>query len=171
MTSGGKRKGSGRPVGSGPFHEKTRLLRIPESKILFVKQYIKNELFSLPLYTCSVSAEFPSPADDDQEGKIDLNEHLIKNPSATFLVKAAGDSMMGAGIYAGDILIVDRSLARGHGNIIIAVLENELTVKRLEKRGHAIYLVAENKKYRPIEVKEEANFSIWGVVTKVLHDV
>ncbi|HEY9827606.1 MAG TPA: translesion error-prone DNA polymerase V autoproteolytic subunit [Stenomitos sp.] len=124
---------------------------------------------SLDLYQQPVSAGFPSPAEDYIEGKLDLNLHLIKNPAATFYVRVSGDSMIGAGIHNGDLLVVDRSLDAVSGRIVIAVLNGELTVKRLLQDGDRLFLNAENKHYPPIEVCEPQSFCIWGVATSVIH--
>lgn len=122
-----------------------------------------------PLYASSVAAGFPSPADDYIEQDIDLHEYLVKNPPATFFVRADGDSMEGAGIFSGDILIVDRSQEAISGDIVIAVLDGELTVKRLHRDKHGISLVAENELYDPIHIPKESEFTLWGIVTFVLH--
>lgn len=126
--------------------------------------------YSLPLFTCPVSAGFPSPAEDYIEGKLDLNGHLIKNPVATFFVKVTGDSMLGAGIHSGDLLVVDRSLEASNGRVVIAVVDGELLVKRLKllKNGQ-VSLVAENPDYPPLILREEMSFEIWGIVTSVIH--
>lgn len=126
---------------------------------------------ALPLFLESVSAGFPSPADDYLESRLDLNDYLIRNPSATFFVRVSGDSMTDAGIYSGDILIVDRSLNPKEGNIIIAVIDGELLVKRLHYSKSKIYLLPENRKYKPIEITKEMGFEVWGVVTTVIHSV
>lgn len=123
----------------------------------------------LPLFLESVSAGFPSPADDYLEGKLDLNDYLIMNPSATFLVRVTGNSMTNSGIYSGDLLIVDRSLEPKDGNIVIAVIDGELTVKRLRIIKNKLQLVPENPKYKPIEITESMNFEVWGVVSTVIH--
>ena len=125
----------------------------------------------LPLFLESVSAGFPSPADDYLEGKLDLNEHLVKNPTATFFVRVTGDSMEGAGMYSGDILVVDRSLDPKDGNVIIAVIDGELTVKRLSNKKGEISLAPENPNYKPLKITEEMNFTVWGVVTNVIHSL
>ena len=125
----------------------------------------------LPLYVTPVSAGFPSPAEDYIEGKLDLNKHLIKHPSATFFVRVTGDSMIDVGIHDGDTLIVDRALEPHDGSIVIAVVDGELTVKRLRKKADELLLVAENKKYQPIAIHEETSFEIWGVVTNVIHSL
>ncbi len=124
---------------------------------------------SLDLYQQTVSAGFPSPTEDYVEGKLDLNLHLIKNPSTTFYVKVSGDSMIGAGIHCGDLLVVDRSLEPTSGRIVIAVLNGELTVKRLQIDADRLLLKAENERYPSIEVKEPQELSIWGVATSVIH--
>ena len=116
-----------------------------------------------------VSAGFPSPADDYLDQKLDLNEHLVKHPAATFFVRAIGDSMLGAGIHSGDLLVVDRSLEATSGRIVIAALDGELTVKRLREQGETVYLLPENPNYETITVKAESDFEIWGVVTAVVH--
>ncbi len=122
-----------------------------------------------PLFSCSVSAGFPSPADDYIDRRLDLNELLITNPAATFFVRAAGDSMIGAAINHDDILIVDRSLAATSGKIIIAVIDGELTVKRLAQTATSCTLMAENPNYPDLEINEESDFQVWGVVTSVIH--
>jgi DNA polymerase V len=125
--------------------------------------------FSLDLYQQPVSAGYPSSAEDYIEGKLDLNLHLVKNPAATFYVRVSGDSMTGAGIHSGDLLVVDRSLDPVSGRIVIAVLNGELTVKRLAFEGDRLILNAENENYPPIEVTEPQELSIWGVATSVIH--
>jgi DNA polymerase V len=122
-----------------------------------------------PLFSCHVSAGFPSPADDYIDRRLDLNELLIANPSATFFVRAAGDSMTGAGITHGDILIVDRSLTATSGKIVIAVIDGELTVKRLVQTATSCKLVPENPAYPTLDISEESDFQVWGVVTSVIH--
>jgi len=118
----------------------------------------------IPLYTTSVQAGFPSPADDFIEKHLDLNEHLVKRPEATFFVRVRGESMLGAGIYDGDILIVDRSCLISPGNIIVAALDGELTVKRLLKDKGQIILAPENPLYEPLIITAESDFLVWGRV-------
>jgi len=124
--------------------------------------------YNPPLLLNNVQAGFPSPADDHIDSKLDLNEFLIKHPSATFFVKAAGDSMTDAGINEGDILIVDRSVDAKSNDIIVASLCGEFTLKRLIINGEKVYLKPENPKYNLIEINEDSLFSIWGVVTYVI---
>jgi len=128
-----------------------------------------NAALPRPLFLSGVSAGFPSPADDYLDRKLDLNEHLVKNPAATFFVRVAGDSMVGAGINDNDILVVDRSLEPNTNNIVIAVINGELTVKRLIKKGGSWRLVAENPNYPDMEINEETPLEIWGVVTFAIH--
>jgi len=128
----------------------------------FVKK-INSSLFE------SVSAGFPSPATDYMENKLDLNEHLIKHPAATFIVKANGISMIEAGISSGDLLIVDRSISPRNDNIVIASILGDLTVKKLQKKNQSFFLMSANESYPSIEVKEEMECFIWGVVTYVIH--
>lgn len=125
----------------------------------------------IPLVLSPVCAGFPSPATDYIDKKIDLNEYIIKHPESTFYVKCQGDSMLGAGIHPGDILVVDRALNAKSGNIVVAVVDGEFTVKKLAVRGNKIFLVAENIHYSDILIKENMEFEIWGVVTTVIHSV
>ncbi len=124
-----------------------------------------------PLYQSPVSAGFPSPADDYIEQDINLHNYLVKNPPATFLVRAEGDSMLGAGIFSGDILVVDRSLTAQENNIVIAVVDGDLTVKRIQFTKSGVTLAAENVAYDPIYIQQDEELSIWGVVTNVIHSV
>ncbi len=125
----------------------------------------------LPLYSCKISAGFPSPADDHLEKSLDLNSYLIKHPAATFFVRVSGDSMINAGINDNDILIVDRSLKPSHGKIVIAVVDGQMTVKRLYKRSGKLILMPENKNFKPIEITESMSIEIWGVVVTAIHSL
>lgn len=118
------------------------------------------------MVTEAVPAGFPSPAQDYFDGDIDLNEHLIRDRAATFVVRVAGDSMEGAGIWAGDELIVDRSLDPAEGDVVIAVVEGELTVKRLHLTGGGPELHPANSAYPVLHPRE---LTVWGVVTTCLH--
>ncbi|MFH1049623.1 MAG: translesion error-prone DNA polymerase V autoproteolytic subunit [bacterium] len=142
-----------------------------QTKVVEVIKPADGEIVELPIFLESVSAGFPSPAEDYMEGKLDLNKYLIKNQSATFFVRVTGDSMVNAGIYSGDILIVDRSLNPKDGSIVIAVIDSELLVKRMQYIKNKIYLTPENPKFEPIEITGEMNFEVWGVVTTVIHSV
>ncbi|MBM3468771.1 MAG: translesion error-prone DNA polymerase V autoproteolytic subunit [Alphaproteobacteria bacterium] len=126
--------------------------------------------FLFPFYAHRISAGFPSPADDFLETALDLNQYLIRHPAATFFVKVAGDSMIQAGIHNNDILVVDRSLEAKSGAIVIAVVNGELTVKRLRMEGQKVILKPENPDYPSLTITEEMAFSIWGVVTSVIHE-
>jgi len=121
------------------------------------------------LFDGLVPAGFPSPAADYEENKLDLNRHLIRNSAATFFVRAAGDSMIGAGIHPGDLLIVDRSIEARDRNVVIAVVNGELTVKRIRMRKRKITLEPENDNYATRQIDEDAEFEVWGVVTNVVH--
>lgn len=129
----------------------------------------KNSKKLLPLFDQLIQAGFPSPADDFMETPLDLNEHLITNEASTFFIKVQGDSMQGAGIFDGDLLIVDRSKEALSGNIIIAILNGEFTVKRLHIKQNSLTLDPENPNYSPIVVSKEDEFEIWGVVTFTIH--
>ena len=121
--------------------------------------------FSRPLFLSVVAAGFPSPADDHLERDLDLHELLISHPAATYYVRLSGDSMKDAGLYDGDILVVDRSLEPAHGNIVVAVLDGEFTVKRLCKKDGQVQLQPENSRFPVILVSEDRDLLIWGVVT------
>ena len=132
------------------------------------------EELRLPLIGSQVEAGFPSPADDFIERSLDLNEQLIDNPIATFFVRASGHSMHGAGIHDGDLLVVDRALTPTSGNIVVAIVNGGLTVKRLSKHGTKASLVpepsgADQGVYKPIEITIETDATIWRVVTWSLH--
>ncbi len=116
-----------------------------------------------------VPAGFASPAGDHTRKRIDLNDHLIRNADATSVNRVKADSMIDIGLYAGDSLLIDRSIEPKHGDIVLAVLNNEFTLKRLYRKGGAIKLVPENQRYPTIVVKPEEEFSVWGVVTYNLH--
>lgn len=120
----------------------------------------------ISFYQQNIAAGFPSPADDYIEGKLDLNKYLITNPPATFFVKAACSSMIGSGIFKGDVLIVDRSKKALHNKIVIASYEGELIVRRLYKKATKTYLISENSQYANIELNEDT--SIWGIVIGIV---
>ena len=169
MSRGGKRKGAGRPRGGGLYGEETKPVRIPISMVDRVLRFVRNKEYALPLYGSGVSAGFPSPADDYLEGALDLNEHMVKEPAATFFVRARGDSMTGAGIHDGDLLVVDRSREARDGSVVIVSLNGELTVKRYVCRGEQGGREPENPAYQGILLNEEDDVRTWGVVTNVIH--
>ncbi len=123
----------------------------------------------IALFMSTVSAGFPSPADDYIDQQLDLHRHLVHNPAATFFLRAQGESMLGAGIHDGDLLIVDRSLEAGHNRIVIAAVDGELTVKRLVRRKDKVLLMPENTNYQEIDITEREHVHIWGVVSYVIH--
>jgi DNA polymerase V len=184
---GGARKGAGRKKNSGSFQQETKVIRVPISlvdslipTIEVYKSQVKSKVevfltkdnpteLSIPIFTSRVQAGFPSPADDHLEDALDLNTHLIHHKEATFFVKAQGDSMLGAGIQQGDILIVDKSLSAKSGKIVIAVVDGEFTVKRLHKYKGNITLKAENPDFEDIKIGGTDELIIWGVVTSVIH--
>ena len=186
---GGRREGAGRKPGYGPYAEPTKPIRVPESQVAVVLDYLatyrqKCEFSSttlpiaadaprstIPVMSHRVPAGFPSPADDYVQDRVDLNEHLILHRDASFILRVSGWSMVGAGIHDGDELIVDRAIEPNDGHVVVAVINGELTVKRLRKSGKAVRLMAENPEYPDIEFNEDEELVIWGVVTRVLHKV
>lgn len=183
----GRRAGAGRKPNPIP----TKAIRLPfplANKLLELKK--RGELDSLylvdigkifsgrvasalqfPYFESRVQAGAPFPGDDYSEGNLDLNQYLFPNMTSTFLTRVTGDSMVKVGIFPNDMLIVDRSLSPITGKIVIAVLNGEMTVKRLKKEKDKIFLCAENDRYSDIEVTEYDEFSIWGVVTRVIHNL
>jgi len=187
QTHGGARAGAGRKKNSGKFKEDTKVMRVPASLVDTVKSTLevyKSQLkydvvvslpadnaadITTPIFTSRVQAGFPSPADDHLEDQLDLNKYLIHHQEATFFVRAQGESMLGAGIHPGDILVVDKSLVAKSGKIVIAVVDGEFTVKRLHKYKGNITLKAENPEFNDIVISEGSELIIWGVVTSVIH--
>ena len=115
-----------------------------------------------------ISAGFPSPADDFKEIRISLDRELVKNKEATFYARVSGDSMVGAGLSDGDLLVIDRSKNPENGKIAVCLVDGDFTVKRIKKEKNKLYLMPENKKYSPIELKEENELIIWGIVEYVI---
>ncbi|WP_336166442.1 LexA family protein [Acinetobacter sp. 161(2023)] len=187
---GGVRENAGRKA---QFNEPTKVIRVPESQVNFIKNWLLNnvktnnltdfnsklnvqqvhpnndKIYHIPLATERVAAGFPSPAQDDIEQALDLNEYLIRNENATFIVKANSLSMLDAGIDINDPLIVDRSIAAKSGDIVIALIDNDFTVKRLmidsQFQPPKVWLKAENPDYQNIYIEEGQELVIWGVVT------
>ncbi|EKF44674.1 TPA: LexA family protein [Acinetobacter nosocomialis] len=187
---GGARENAGRKA---QFNEPTKVIRVPESQVNFIKNWLLNnvktdnqtdftsklkiqqvhpnndKIYHIPLATERVAAGFPSPAQDDIEQALDLNEYLIRNENATFIVKANSLSMLDAGIDIDDPLIVDRSVPAKSGDIVIALIDNDFTVKRLmidtQFQPPKVWLKAENPDYQNIYIEEGQELVIWGVVT------
>ncbi|MEN8347390.1 translesion error-prone DNA polymerase V autoproteolytic subunit [Acinetobacter nosocomialis] len=187
---GGARENAGRKA---HFNEPTKVIRVPESQVNFIKNWLLNnvktdnqtdftsklkiqqvhpnndKIYHIPLATERVAAGFPSPAQDDIEQALDLNEYLIRNENATFIVKANSLSMLDAGIDIDDPLIVDRSIPAKSGDIVIALIDNDFTVKRLmidtQFQPPKVWLKAENPDYQNIYIEEGQELVIWGVVT------
>lgn len=187
-THGGKRENAGR---KSQYQEKTVVMRVPESKAIAIKQWLrpipKDDRFKNPELNAiqittqikiaspleSVAAGFPSPAQDYVEKHIDLNRYLIQNPISTFVLLVNSLSMKNAGIEIGDQILIDRSLNAEHGDIVLALINNEFTVKRLmhEKKAGGldeIWLKAENPDYPDIYFQSEEQMLVWGVVTCIL---
>ena len=140
MPKGGARLGAGRPKGQGKYKEATKPIRIPESKIENIFDYINGINYKLPLYSSSVQAGFPSPADDFLEFDLSLDKKLIKHPSATFFVRVNGSSMINAKIFDGSILLIDRAEKIKNGDIVLAVVDGDVPVKMYGKSGETVLL-------------------------------
>ncbi len=169
---GGKRAGAGR---KSLYNSPTKVVRIPANYLDQVKNFLEsgniNPSPSFPFYNCTISSSTTSPQNDDSIKKIDLNNHLVKNPTSTFFIRMSGDAMMNAGIYDGDLLIVDRSIKPENGKIVIASIDGDLTVKRLTQKNQKFFLTPENPRYRSIELTNSLENVIWGVVTNIIHKV
>jgi DNA polymerase V len=181
---GGNRIGAGRPKGSGKYKEPTKAIRVPEGSITYIKEFLESypdvtEIgpfagvrvnldnivrLQIPLFSSTVAAGYPSPAEDHVDDTLDLNEYMVQRPDSTFMLRVEGESMKNVGIMPDDILVVDRSLKASHRKIIIAAIDGELTVKRLYHRGGLVKLLPENPAYPEIELESEAELVIWGVV-------
>lgn len=144
--------GSGSPVGAAPHAPLASGVRV-----------------TCPLLLARVAAGFPSPADDYMDRPLDIAEHLIRHPEATFFLRAQGQSMIGAGIHDGDLLVVDRAVEPVHNKVAIVAVDGELTVKRLHLRGGRVVLLPENPDYEPLDVTGRDDVHVWGVVTYVVH--
>jgi len=179
---GGFRLGSGRKSGSGFFGETTKVIRVPASQVVEIKNYIRGryhigntvsvmlphpspEKRHLNLFNHKVPAGFPSPADDHIEKALDLNEYLVTKKETTFFVKIKGDSMIDVSIHDGDIVIVDRSKQAKIGDIVLASVDGEFTIKTLAKHLSQPRLLPANEKFQPIVINENMQFEIWGVIT------
>ena len=138
-----------------------------KEKIKFLKPKEGN-LVGQWLIEQGISAGFPSPADDFKEIRISLDSELVKNRDATFYARVSGESMVGAGLDDGDLLVIDRSLDPKNGKIAVCLVDGEFTVKRIKKEKDKFYLMPENKKYKPMELKEDNQLTIWGIVEYVI---
>jgi DNA polymerase V len=139
----------------------------PKNTLDFYTPEDSNPL-EIVLTQTGISAGFPSPADDFKEFKISLDKTLVKNKEATFYTKVSGQSMVGAGIDDGDLLVVDKSLEPQHNSIAVCFIDGEFTVKRLKVSGGDVYLQPENSTYDPIKITEGNDFLVWGIVTHVI---
>lgn len=140
-----------------------------ENLIFFQPQQDQNR--SMPLAHTGVSAGFPSPADDFKELRISIDQEVVKNEEATFYARVAGQSMQGAGLDDGDLLVIDRSKEPEDNAIAVCFIDGEFTVKRLKVEAECVYLMPENPNYSPIKVTEDNQLIIWGVVTYVVKKV
>ena len=127
------------------------------------------KILDIPFYQSNVPAGFPSPAENFMDLDLNLQDYLVQHPSATFCVRVTGDSMQNAGIFSGDVMVVDRALEPKNNTIVLAVLDGEFTVKRIQKKGKELFLKPENKDFKAIKITEEMNFQVWGVVTHIIH--
>ncbi|MGE6452048.1 UV protection and mutation protein [Shewanella sp. SACH] len=135
--------------------------------MMILGRFAKHTQYRLSLFSSLIAAGFPSPAQDYVEQTLDLNELCIKHPAATFFVKVQGDSMIEAGIFSGDILVVDRSLQPAHGDTVVAAVNGEFTVKQLQLRP-VVQLLPRNALFSPIVINDESELNIFGVVTNVV---
>jgi len=135
------------------------------TRVLEINRAVMGSKMARPLYASRPAAGFPAPGDDMVEKPLDLNDLLIDNPDSTFFVRVEGDSMEGAGIFSGDILVVDRSVSACHGHIVVAAVYGEMVVKRLSREAGVPVLISENPAYQPIRLNEAEDCFIWGVVT------
>ncbi len=180
---GGRRPGAGRPA-----REPTRVVRLPERLLPLVARLAalrpgtglpagawpadeRGQPLALPFFATPVRAGFPSPADDHQEDRLDLNHHLVRHPEATYYLRARGDSMTGAGIHDGDLLMVDRAIDAAPGMIVVAAVDGAFTVKRLEMGASGLCLAPANPDYPNILLREAQELTLWGVVINVIHPV
>lgn len=140
-----------------------------DGSIVAIHKVSRETKVEIPVIDTRVPAGFPSPATDYIEGTLDLNDYVIKHRASTFFMRVDGFSMVNAGIFPDDLLVVDRALDAAHNQIIIAMVDGELTVKRLQIIKEEYWLVPENDEFQPIRVTDDLSFSVWGVVTFVIH--
>ena len=141
-----------------------------KGKLTFLKPKKKDSLGQW-LVEQGVSAGFPSPADDFKEIRISLDKELVKNSESTFYARVSGNSMEGANLSNGDLIVIDRSISAENNKIAVCLLDGEFTVKRIKVKKSKVYLKAENKNYDDIEINNENDFKIWGIVTYVIKSV
>lgn len=148
-----------------------RIINLHKTKTIEFYSVETTSKLDLPFVENGISAGFPSPADDFLDISIDLNKELIQNPSVTFYGRVKGDSMVDAGLSDGDLLIIDKSLEPTDNKIAVCFIDGEFTVKRIKIEKDIIWLIAENRNYKPIKVTSENDFIIWGIVTTVIKSV
>lgn len=143
------------------------------SNIKNITIYTPNKLTAIerPVVNEDISAGFPSPAEDFKEIRISLDKELVKNEDATFYARVRGNSMIDANIEDGDLLVIDRSIAVSTGKIAVCMLDGDFTIKRLKVEKDCLYLMPENKNFKPIKVTKENEFIVWGIVTYVIKEV
>tara|TARA_B100000787_G_scaffold82431_1_gene60723 strand:- start:322 stop:774 length:453 start_codon:yes stop_codon:yes gene_type:complete len=146
-----------------------KLKHLKHTDVLDIYVLEESILADIPIFTNSVQAGFPSPAEDYMDLDLNLQDHLIQNPSATFCVRAVGESMRDAGIKSGDIMLVDKSLTPKNRSIVLAVIDGEFTIKRVNVSEKELYLIPENENFSPIKITKEMDFQVWGVVTYIIH--
>jgi DNA polymerase V len=176
LRHGGARAGAGRKRG-----QPTRVVRVPAAVADLTRRLaVANErgdvnaflavaanvTLRVPMMAWSAAAGFPSPAEDYVDRPLDFNELLIEHPAATFAIRIEGDSMTGAGIFPGDIALVDRARNPVTGSIVLALLDGAFTVKRYRKRSGAVWLQAENPAYPDLRLSDDNAFEVWGVITR-----
>ncbi|MBF0563193.1 MAG: translesion error-prone DNA polymerase V autoproteolytic subunit [Alphaproteobacteria bacterium] len=132
---------------------------------MFSRPEINPSRLELVLFSNGVPAGFPSPAEDHVDRRLDLNDHVVKRPAATFYARAEGESMRNIGIFHGDLLVVDRSITPEPGDVIVATIDGGLAVKRLVNRNNTWFLAPENSEYPAFAVNSDEGIQIWGVVT------
>lgn len=127
------------------------------------------QFYKIPLFDSRIPAGFPSPAADYFESDLALNDLVVDHPAATFFVRIDGDSMVEAGIHNGDVVVVDRALEPGLDSIVIAAVDGQFTIKRISRANGRLFLLPANRNHAPIEITEDMDFHVWGVVTYVIH--
>ena len=146
-----------------------KLKHLKHTDVLDIFCIEKNLFTDIPMFADSVRAGFPSPAEDYMDLDLNLQDHLVQNPSATFFVRAVGESMNDAGVQSGDIMLVDKSLIPKNRSIVLAVIDGEFTIKRVNVNDKELYLMPENENSPPIKITQEMDFRVWGVVTYIIH--